>query len=342
MCSAKQLSQAQRRALGIRRNPDGWYPAPSASTFSRLLSSADLGAVDQAVRGFQAQVRGPPPRDELIVLDGKQPKHAGGHAFLTAETVPSQHYLGCGIVAKQDKTNEIPVARRPFSQLDLEGQLVRLDALHTQTETARDLVQEHGADYLLTVKDNQRGRHKTIQKLLPDTPAAFPPEDSTPTRACAQERNRSRQETRTLLSAPTTPETVRFPAAAQVARVHRIVTGRQPETVALVTSASPQRLDARAWLQLNRAGSGGIENGLHQRLDVPHDDDRCRVRHPNSIGVLRILRRQANSLFMECRSRQTNSRYLTTTDFAADMAAQGHRRAVMMATAMNPTFTGAP
>ena len=124
--------------------------------------------------------------------------------------------------------------------------------------------------------------------------------------------------------------------------MRRLTTGRKPETVALLTSAPPERLDAPTWLQLNRAAFGGIENGLHQRLDVSHDDDRCRVRHPNSMGVLGIFRRLANSLFMEWRSRQAKPQYLTTSDFAVDMALQGHRRAMIMVTAINPSFTRGP
>ena len=81
--------------------------------------------------------------------------------------------------------------------------------------------------------------------------------------------------------------------------VRRLTTGRKPETVALLTSAPPERLDAQTWLGLNRAGFGGIENGLHQRLNVSQDDDRCRVRHPNAMHVLGIFRRLGNSLFME-------------------------------------------
>lgn len=170
---AKKLLQPQRRAVGIRRRPDGRYPVPSAATFTRLLHAVDFAAVDQVVREFQAQVRGPAPPGELVALDGKEPKHGGGLGVLTAVTVPSQYYLGSALV--DQKTNEIPVARHLFPQLDLEGCWVSLDALHTQTETALDLVQAHGADYLLTVKDNQPGVHETIKKLLPDIPAAFPP-----------------------------------------------------------------------------------------------------------------------------------------------------------------------
>jgi len=170
---AKKLSQAQRRALGIRPLTSGWYPGPSQSTFARTLNAVDLEAVDRAVLDFQAQVRGPAPKEELVVLDGKQPNHGGGHSILTAVAVPSQYYLGSAIV--DQKTNEIPVARKLFQKLDLEDRFVSLDALHTQTETALDLVQAHGAHYTLTVKDNQPGVHETIKKLLPEIPAAFPP-----------------------------------------------------------------------------------------------------------------------------------------------------------------------
>jgi len=170
---AKKLSQAQRRALGIRPDGEGWYPAPSRPTFCRLLAAVSFEAVDRVVREFQAQVRGQPSKEELIALDGKQPKHGGGHSILTAVAVPSQYYLGSAVV--DQKTNEIPVARRLFHNLDLEGRLVSLDALHTQTETGLALVQEHGADYTLTVKDNQPGIHQTIQQMLPEIPAAFPP-----------------------------------------------------------------------------------------------------------------------------------------------------------------------
>jgi len=141
---------------------------------------------------------------------------------------------------------------------------------------------------------------------------------------------------------PTTPEAVCFPAAAQVARVRRLTTGRKPETVALLTDAPPELLDAQNWLRINRAGFGGIENGLHQRLDASHADDRCRVRDSKGMHVLGILRRLSNSLFMEWRSRQTNPQYLTTTDFHTDMGAEAHRRAMIMVTAARPSFTRAP
>jgi len=169
---AKGLSQAQRRALGVRQQPEG-YPAPSQPTFCRLMKRIDERALESILLQTQRQIRGPVPRDELIVLDGKEPRHGGGHAVLTAVTVPSQHYPGSALVDK--KTNEIPVARQLFQRLELDGRKVSLDALHTQDQTARALVLEHGADFLFTVKDNQSTVQKNIQNLVPAPPADFSP-----------------------------------------------------------------------------------------------------------------------------------------------------------------------
>ena len=170
---AKGLSQAQRRALGIRQQEEGIYPAPSQPTFCRMMGHVDDDALENIFLQVQEQIRGPAPSEELIVLDGKQPRQGGGHSVLTAVTVPSQHYLGSAMV--DQKTNEIPVARQLFKRLDLDGRKVSLDALHTQDQTARELVLEHGADYLLTVKDNQPTLRATIGKLVAAPPADFSP-----------------------------------------------------------------------------------------------------------------------------------------------------------------------
>jgi hypothetical protein len=170
---ARGLSQPQRRALGIRKNRQGRYPAPSQSTFCRLHQEIEGAMLEQTLLEIQQQMRGPAPPGELVALDGKEPKHGGGQGVLTAICVPSQYYLASGIV--ETKTNEIPVARQLFEGMDLKGRFVSLDALHTQTDTARAAVLEAGADYLLTAKDNQPTVHQTIEQLLPAPKADFPP-----------------------------------------------------------------------------------------------------------------------------------------------------------------------
>jgi hypothetical protein len=106
---ARQLSQAQRRALGIRQR-QGRYPAPSQPTFWRLLEEVNGTQLEEVLLQVQEQLRGLAPQNELIAMDGKEPKHGGGQSVLTAVCVPSQYYLGSAMV--DTKTNEIPVAQK--------------------------------------------------------------------------------------------------------------------------------------------------------------------------------------------------------------------------------------
>ncbi len=171
---ARQMSRGQRRALGIRRNRRREIPAPSQPTFCRLLKAVDARQVEAAILAFQNQVRGPAPKGEMLAVDGKAAKRSGGEMLLNAVTVPSLYYLGSEPVPV-DKTNEIPVARALFERLDLVGRLVGLDALHTQAATACKIVQEGGADYMLTVKGNQKGIRRTLRTCFAAIPAAFSP-----------------------------------------------------------------------------------------------------------------------------------------------------------------------
>ena len=187
---ARQMSRGQRRALGIRRNRRREFPTPSQPTFCRLLKAVDAREVEAAILAFQGQVRGPGPKGEMVAIDGKAAKRSGGEMLLNAVTVPSLYYLGSEPVPV-DKTNEIPVARAMFERLDLVGRLVGLDALHTQMETACRIVQGGGADYMLTVKGNQKGLRQTLRTRFTATPAAFSPSTHDPD-VCLDRRDESR------------------------------------------------------------------------------------------------------------------------------------------------------
>jgi predicted transposase YbfD/YdcC len=65
----------------------------------------------------------------------------------------------------ESKTNEIPTVRPLLEPLDLKDRVVTSDALHTQKDTARYLVEKKHADYLFTVKDNQQTLKKDIEDL---------------------------------------------------------------------------------------------------------------------------------------------------------------------------------
>lgn len=125
--------------------------------------------------------------------------------------------------------------------------------------------------------------------------------------------------------------------AEQGALLLRQVSGRKDELVSLVTSLEPARLNAMQWLRFNRL-AWGIENGSHQRLDVSHNDDRCRIRNTEGLWIMGMFRRLSNSLFMQWRDRQRKPAHHTTTDFQTLMSEENRRRALRTVGCKQPTF----
>ena len=333
---ARRLSQAQRRALGIRRNRHNKNcPAPSQSTFCRLFQQVDGAKVNEVILAIQEQLRGKPPKEELIVLDGKEPNNGPGDSILTASCSSSQYYLGSALVTQ--KTNEIPVAQELFGELDLQGRWVSLDALHTQQETARQLVIDHGAEYLLTVKSNQPSLLEAIGNKVSAPKGGFSRLQETPQKARTVEWNKGRLESRTLQSQAVLPEDIGFPGARQIARLLRRTKGRKDQLVGLITSLTPEKLTASQWLGLNRQ-AWGIENELHQRLDVSLDDDRCRFRTPHSLWIIGMFRRLATSLFMQWRSYFAKPKHKTFSDLQTRMSEEQNSWALRFVTSKRPAL----
>jgi hypothetical protein len=171
---ASTLTAAQLRALRFRTRPPGDLRRPRVTTFFRILNEVDEGAVEAALLAWQEQILGP-VQDRIFAVDGKELRHSQGGELVSLIGTQSGRWLGSA--RTPDKTNEIPVARTVLEQVaqrvDLAGKLVVLDALHTNQETARQVVQDLGADYLLTVKTNQAQLHQTVSRLL--QPSAFSP-----------------------------------------------------------------------------------------------------------------------------------------------------------------------
>jgi len=174
---ARQLTPDQMRALGFPRD---WssrihrYRPPSESTFARMLLHLDNQALQRALLGWLDHVLGKrDPTADQVSADGKELLNSQGVEVVSAYSVQSGRWLGSEVVA--EGSNEIPALQRLLRRVDLEGSLLTADALHTQTETARIVVQEKGGDYLFTVKGNQPGVAANVQQLHSSLSRAFSP-----------------------------------------------------------------------------------------------------------------------------------------------------------------------
>ena len=269
-------------AFAVRRDPrSGRLVVPSETTIRRTLNKVDADALDAQVGAWLLTLAGyggeEAGGEEMVVaVDGKTARgarQAGGTAphFLAAITCAET-----AVIAQQQvdaKSNEIPAFAPLLRDVDLAGAVILADALHTQRETARFIVEDKRADYLFTVKENQPSLFDAINAL---------PWEDTKVAHAGQDRGHGRDETRTIQVLPA-PAGLPFPHAAQVVLIERHVrsldqTPRSELAALGVTSltaakASPARLAA-----LTRA-EWTIENGLHyprspggrrRRLPHPH------------------------------------------------------------------------
>ena len=169
---AKNLTRPQRRALHCWHNEKtGAYEVPSESCFVRVLQGVNPLEVEAVMLAWQEAVLGP-NTDPLVALDGKTVKHGKVH-LAGAISLPSHRCLGVEPVA--DKSNEIPATQRLLARAPIRaGQLVGLDALHTQHKTVAQILYDKGADYLLPLAGNQKGLLDAARQLLPES---VPPSD---------------------------------------------------------------------------------------------------------------------------------------------------------------------
>ncbi|MGH3828628.1 MAG: ISAs1 family transposase [Pseudonocardiaceae bacterium] len=275
-------------ALTVRVHPrTGAFVVPSESTIRRAPQACDGDQLD-AVLGAWLYPR--LPTEQVLTVDGKTlrgAKAGDGRAvhvlaamLAGTRTVLSQREIG-------QKTNEITAFAPLLDGLDLTGMLVSADALHTQRAHARYLLEDKGADYLLTVKDNQPSLFAQLNAL---------PWAQVPVAHTERDRGHGRVERRTIQVLPA-PDTITFPHAAQAFLIERYVSDLDDNPISAVavlglTSRPATRADPQQIATALRA-HWSIENGLHYVRDVTFTEDASRIRTRSGPRIMTSLRNLA-------------------------------------------------
>lgn len=262
---------------------------PSESAIRRAFARLDAARLDVVLGAWMWTRTRVVGQRRVIAIDGKTIR--GGRTIGT----PAPHLVaafdhGHGVVLGQvaiaAKSNEIPAVATLLAGFNLDAVVVTVDAMHTQTGTARVIV-DGGGDYVFTVKGNQPNLYAAC-KALPWS--QVPAHRTTAT-------GHGRRVTRTI-KVVTAPAWVTFAGACQVAQVRRTVTRKGKKTVEvvyLITSADHHQAPPAtlaAWVQ----GHWGIENKLHWVRDVTFDEDRSQIRTGAAPQVMATLRNLTISL----------------------------------------------
>ena len=166
--AAEQSRETLMRLGSTRGRP------PSERTFRRVLHLVDVGELDRRTGQWMAQQQ-QRMAGQGLALDGKTvrgSRNEAGQALHLLSAITHGEGTVVAQVAVDAKTNEITHVEPLLKDLDIKGAVVTADALLTQTAIARHVVQDKGADYVFTVKDNQPTLRQDIATLQLD---AFPP-----------------------------------------------------------------------------------------------------------------------------------------------------------------------
>jgi hypothetical protein len=156
------------------------------------------------------------------------------------------------------------------------------------------------------------------------------------------EINRGRPEERSLTTFEVSATRIRFPCAEQAARLTRRIEipgkpVKEPEIEYLLTSRSAAQMNAEQMLSSDRK-YWGIENGLHQRLDVIAGEDRSRVQNPKAALNLAVIRRAVVSVAVRWIGHCKDPRVATMSGFYDHMSAASGKKALKLVTICKPSW----
>jgi len=271
---------------------------PSHDTFGRLFGLIDPKQFEAA---FRTWVQGVLPAlgAEIVAIDGKTSRRSGG-VDATALHLVSAFAAGAGLVlgqrATKEKSNEITAIPELLSTLALEGCIVTIDAMGTQTAIAA-AIRDRGADYVLAVKDNQPRLAESIEDFWRSF-RAHPAEHTPHAFAQTVEKDHGRIETRRCyvfdqLDCLDNPSQWKGLRCFAVVESERTIGGKtRLERRFYLTSLTP---DAKRIAHAVRS-HWSVENSLHWIMDVAFNDDRMRARTQNAAHNLAVIKQMTLNL----------------------------------------------
>jgi predicted transposase YbfD/YdcC len=173
------------------------------------------------------------------------------------------------------RTNEIKTAVPLLDAIDIKGKTITADALLTQRNFAKYLVETRQADYHFTAKGNQPTLFDDLKLFFEDR--------KDPDFVTNDPADHGRIETRKIWITSELNSYLNFPHVGQAFVIERLRINKKtgesstPELAYGITSASSERTDAQQVLATNR-GHWCIENSCHWIIDWIYHEDRSTIR----------------------------------------------------------------
>jgi predicted transposase YbfD/YdcC len=261
---------------------------PQKDVFRRVLATLKPDAFQAcftmwltALRAAAAEATG--VERPTLAIDGKTLRRSHDRrrnlgALHSVSVWASEFGLTLAQGATEEKSNEITAIPTLLSLIDVQGAIITIDAMGTQTAIAEKII-EGGGDYLLAVKGNQETLHDAvIDHIYEQTKTDF--RGTGARRLDTVEKKHGRIERRTYLQMPAPKSLAGFDRwkgllSIGLAFLSCIRDGKETTEVRYFISSLPVKVKQFAHAVRSH---WGIENSCHWCLDVTYREDESRIR----------------------------------------------------------------
>ena len=279
---------------GFLKLPNG---IPDSDTFRRVYERINPTALAKSLNAWLDKAERSGGRN--VNIDGKTicgSKSAGHKAYHVLSAWVNENSITLGEIATEEKSNEITAIPELLDLIDIEGDIVTIDAMGCQTDIASK-IREKKADYVLALKDNHLTLHEEVKDYFEWIEKENPQSESTDIWKSKPEKCHGRIETREILTASADW----LEGKEDWADIHTLIQYRCTREIDGVKTVSVRHYissfdtSAECFGEIIR-GHWSVENQLHWMLDVVFREDGARARKDNSPLNLNVLRKIALSV----------------------------------------------
>jgi predicted transposase YbfD/YdcC len=177
------------------------YGIPGHDTFRRVFERVNPNALAKSLNAWLDEAGKSGGRS--VNIDGKtirgsrNSKHCAYHVV---SAWVAENHITLGELAVDEKSNEITAIPELLDLIDIEGDIVTIDAMGCQGDIAAK-IRENGADYVLALKDNQPTLHEEVADYFDWIEKEQPKGETTDHYKSKPENGHGRIETREILTA---------------------------------------------------------------------------------------------------------------------------------------------